>query len=243
MASDESVRFIVLMLGRTGSTLLVEALDSHSRVRAMGEAFKHLPKKSPERQIRRIRGFFTNPSGGVDALGFKLKHRDIGDEDALHDLLCEFDARVIHLQRRNRVKHVISFFNAVRLYEATDDWNLYSPGDRGGSFRMDPGHFSARLEVIEGESSALSNFVAGLGLPTVDIWYEELLTDRKQTLASAFEFLGVGPEPVDGATIKNTPDDLRHVLENFAELRSMYAGTRYAEMFDEVLVPAVGDDR
>jgi hypothetical protein len=52
-----------------------------------------------------------------------------------------------------------------------------------------------------------------------------------------FKFIGVRPQPLQGKTLKNTQDDLREVVLNFDSLRAHYAGTAYASMFDEVLVP------
>ena len=41
------------------------------------------------------------------------------------------------------------------------------------------------------------------------------------------------PEPLEGRTEKATSDDLAVALENFNELKSIYAGTAYEAMFDE----------
>jgi hypothetical protein len=50
--------------------------------------------------------------------------------------------------------------------------------------------------------------------------------------------LGVRSEPVQGAFIKNTSDDLREAVSNIDQLRFYYIGTPYEQMFDEVLVSA-----
>ncbi len=242
MSDSSPVRFIVLMLGRTGSSLLVEALDSHSRVRARGEAFGHHSKRPPGRQIERIRDFYTTFDGSAGVVGFKLKYRDIGSVSALADLMRDLEIRVIHLQRRNRVKHVVSFFNAVRLFDATGGWNLYEADDRLGAFRLDPRDFAERLETMNDESAALAAYVAALELPTLDLSYEDLLTHRNQTIARVFSFLGVGSEPVKPAALKNTPDDLRLVVRNFEQLYTIYRGTLYEAMFDEVLVELGASD-
>jgi hypothetical protein len=40
---------------------------------------------------------------------------------------------------------------------------------------------------------------------------------------------------LDGASLKHTNDDLRQAVVNFEDLRRLYAGTRYAPMFDDGL--------
>lgn len=234
MSPESPTLFIVLMTGRTGSTLLVEALDSHPGIRARGEIRKHNHAKSTRRQLTRIRRHFASTTRSVDADGFKLKLKDIGDEAGLAKLLGELDIHVIHLQRRNRVKHAVSLFNAVRLFKATQNWNLYSEEDQSGPFSIDPAAFEARIQKVEREGRNLTRYVATLDRPTFVVAYEDLLTRRDETLDNVFEFLGVPAQPVKSAAVKNTPDDLRLIVENFDELREAYAGTEYQAMFDEV---------
>ena len=235
MSPESPTLFIVLMTGRTGSTLLVEALDSHPGIRARGEIHKHNHAKSTRRQLTRIRRHFASTTRSVDADGFKLKLKDIGDEAGLAKLLGELDIHVIHLQRRNRVKHAVSLFNAVRLFKATQNWNLYSEEDQSGPFSIDPAAFEARIQKVEREGRNLTRYVATLDRPTFVVAYEDLLTRRDETLDNVFEFSwSAGAAREKRRRLKNTPDDLRLIVENFDELREAYAGTEYQAMFDEV---------
>jgi hypothetical protein len=67
--------------------------------------------------------------------------------------------------------------------------------------------------------------------------YEDLLRGRRESLRRVLDFLKVRPVNLDGATLKHTNDDLRQAVVNFEDLRRLYAGTRYAPMFDEGLAP------
>ena len=91
----------------------------------------------------------------------------------------------------------------------------------------------AEREVADNE---LQDYVDQLGLPTINIVYEELLMDKEQTLKKVFDFLNVPQRSVHEKTLKNTSDDLRDVVLNFDELRSLYIGSDYESMFEEVLV-------
>jgi hypothetical protein len=78
--------------------------------------------------------------------------------------------------------------------------------------------------------------VEDLVLPTLRLYYEDLLIDERTIFARVLSFLEVQPKPLQGGTLKNTSDDLREAISNFDELRSHYLGTPYEQMLDEVLI-------
>lgn len=233
--------FVIFFEGRTGSTYLVEGLDRHPRVRARKEVFASMRKQGfgAEQQIEWLKDFLADPpEEDVRALGFKTKLRDVLDPEATAWLLREIDASVILLLRRNRIKHLVSVFNAMRLHEETGEWNLYEDGRSLAALHIDPERFDQWLQAREQQREELDAYVRTLPLPTLRLVYEDLLLDESAVFAELFDFLGVEPRPVEGEARKATSDDLREALANFEELRTRYEGTRYEEMFDEVLVPA-----
>lgn len=238
---DETTRYVIVFQARSGSTYLTEVLDSHPSVYAMGEKFAELKSKGPVRQLAAMRKFFEElPDGDFAAIGFKTKLRDVADRRKFAELLQEHKVQVIFLGRRNIVKHVVSCFNSQRLYDATGDWNLYRDSDRLSSFRIDPEEFANWLRKFDEGRKALEEFVMALQLPTLCLYYEDLLAEREKSVALALSFLRVPVAPLQGRTKKNTSDDLRDVVNNFDELRSKYIGTPYGEMFDEVLALDAG---
>jgi hypothetical protein len=155
----------------------------------------------------------------------------------LADLLRERGCSVIQMRRRNHVKAVVSRINARRLHEASGNWNLYREEDRMPPLEVDPQEFDEFLKERAGAEKALGEYVGGLGLPTLVLDYEDLLRGRRESLRRVLDFLKVRPVNLDGATLKHTNDDLRQAVVNFEDLRRLYAGTRYAPMFDEGLAP------
>jgi LPS sulfotransferase NodH len=235
--SRNPVRFVILFIGRSGSTYLVDALGSHPEVCAQWEGL--LGKKGPEAQLQRAREFFTQSSQeGYPAVGFKTKLSQVKDREGFARLLEEMGARIILLQRRNIVKHVVSWVNSERIHDATGRWNLWNEENRLPPATIDVAKFDRRLDQVEKGKRALESYAKNTDLPTLWLYYEDLLVDKQETLERIFSFLGVRFEPVRGGSIKNTSDDLREALSNFHELRSHYVGTPYEQMFDEVLVPA-----
>jgi hypothetical protein len=244
------VPFVVLFQGRTGSTYLMEALDAHPAIRAGYEDItsSRWEKKGGEAQVARARRLLLadadewaarpfDPKHPARAVGFKVKLRDVVALEAFGAMLHDVRARVIHLQRRNVVKLTVSNFNSQRIHEATGDWNLYERGAISESFHIPFELFDSALERVEARRRDLIEYVAALELPSLTLFYEDIVEHHDETVALAFAFLGVEAATVQGAAVKATRDDLRTVLENFDDLRARYVGTRYASMFDESLVP------
>ncbi|MHC4216937.1 MAG: hypothetical protein ACYSU7_00620 [Planctomycetota bacterium] len=236
---DELRRFVILFEGRSGSTYLTEALASHSSIRAVGEKLVGFKDLGGARQLEWTRTFLTEPPRAqTRAIGFKTKLTDVLDHEGMSQLLRDVGAHIILLQRRNRVKLVISLLNSVRLFDATGSWNLYREEDRLPAVATDHATFDSWLTKVEHTNRELVGFVKGLALPTLSIYFEDLLLDARATVDRVCSFLDVPPEPVQGGSLKNTSDDLREAIVNFDELRARYVGTEYEPMFDEVLVPS-----
>lgn len=232
--------FVILFEGRTGSTYLVEALDRHPEVRARKEVFASLRNQGwlAEHQVEWLEEYLGGPpeEEGIRAVGFKTKLRDVLDPEETARVLEEVGASAIVLLRRNRIKHLVSVFNAMRLHEETGDWNLYADGGSLPPLEIDPERFDEWLQARERQREELEGYVERLALPTLRLTYEDLLLEEGAFFEQLFDFLGVAPRPVEGEARKATSDDLREALANFEELRARYEGTRYEPMFDEVLV-------
>lgn len=227
--------FVLLFTGRTGSTYLIEALASHDEIHAVGEGFGTGGGNAAQ-QLRWARAFLSQQcAAGIRAVGFKTKLRDVVDPEGLAELLRAVQARSIHLRRRNRVKTVVSWINSERLSSRAGDWNLYNEEDRLSPVRIDATDLAQRLEKVEIGERLLQEYVDTLRLPTLSIDYETVLTDQERTIEGLCTFLGVRRLPLRGTALKNTADNLRDAVSNFDELRSHFQGTRYLQMFDEVL--------
>ncbi len=232
-------RFVTLFVERSGSTYLATALASHPEIKALREELAGLRQKGAQarEQLLWAEEFFTPPfMGPYKAYGFKTKIVDILDPDGFAQLMKAKDCRIIQLLRRNTVKAAISTINARRVYEASGNWNLLSEADRQPAFEVDMDEFDRLLSQRLEWDREVQEYVDRLKLPTLMLYYEDLLKDESSFLSGVFKFLDVTPHPVKGKTLKNTDDDLRKAILNLDELRARYEGTPFAAMFDEVLV-------
>jgi LPS sulfotransferase NodH len=230
--------YVILFIERDGSTLLTSLLKSHPEIQAIYERFAVLKQQGADasEQLEWARSLFTLPLiSRYSAVGFKTKLVDVEDLDGFTLLLQEKKCHVIHMERRNSVKAVVSKINARRLFEMTGKWNLYSETDRLPALDIDPAEFDLLLEEREGANQTLESYVKGLNLPTLKVVYEDLQIDQQAELKRIMAFLKVKPYPVKAKTLKNTKDNLREAVANFDELRARYVGTSFMAQFDEVV--------
>jgi len=235
--------FIILIPGRTGSTYLRELLDSHPNIRCGHELFggywrtpSHLRSAKAVLQIEQIYDFLQEKhSSKITALGFKTKGYDVLDKTSFSRLLKELKVNVIHMQRRNIVKEAVSAITSRNLYQRTNKWNLFNKNDGAGPFKINIGEFTEFFRYKEHVNNELNKFVKDLRLPTLAVYYEDLLADKSKTLRSIFRFLKVPYKKTCCKVLKNTPDDLTKIIINFDEIKSHYVGTPYEAMFNEII--------
>lgn len=234
----EITPYIILFIERDGSTYLTSLLMSHPDIEAIYERLAVLRQKGAgaSEQLGWARNFLTPPwLGRKAAVGFKTKLVDVLDREGFTRLLLEKRPHLLYMQRRNRVKAVVSRINARRLHDASGNWNLYKEADRMPPMAIDRLEFDAYLKEREAAEQELETYVQHLQLPTLKTVYEDLMLNREAVLENVFKFLRVAPRPLVSKTLKHTSDNLREVVLNFDELRASYAGTEYVAMFDEVL--------
>ncbi|MFU8773197.1 MAG: hypothetical protein ACNA8H_12350, partial [Anaerolineales bacterium] len=199
--------YIILFIERDGSTYLTSLLMSHPHIHAIYERFAVLKGKgvTAQEQLAWADEFYRVPLlSRKSALGFKTKLVDILDLDGFSDLLLRRNIRIIQMQRRNRVKAVISRINAARLHELSGNWNLYDESNRLPPMEVDLTQFERYLKEREAADNELDDYVNRLDLPKHKIVYEDLLVDKDNTLKELLDFLKVANLPLQAKTLKNT---------------------------------------
>lgn len=132
-------RFIVLTFGRTGSTWLVEAPNSHPRITCFGSVFEagadfvsfdvdgynNFSAKDRDLRDQDFAAFlrdriFCQHSPDLGAAGFKLQYRNVfGFKGLLQHLTGDPDLGIVHLKRRNLLRPLIS----LRLAKTTGQYH------------------------------------------------------------------------------------------------------------------------
>lgn len=155
-----------------------------------------------------------------------------GEPEALIHLR-KWDFPVVHLRRRNILKMVVS---AMRATAAGQHVVLHSETNLTRPLRIDCRDVRHWVDAFRAEADFVTKMLAHS--PRVHtVWYEDLWEDlpggtrNARTEAALLDHLGLaGTLLPDASVTKMTPDDLQDAVENFDELRGLYAGTDDAWM-------------
>jgi len=235
---QRALPFVIFMVGRTGSSHLTQSLNAHPEIKAQGEGLGRLQneKRDAAAQLAWARQAFE-PQENLSAAGFKAKGSQAMKVDGLKALLGEIGPRVIHMGRRNVVKHAISGMRVPMIQDQEGRANMRQA--KHGEQRtlppstIDPDDLVAEIQGIEIAQHQLDEYVSDLALPTLRVFYEDLLAHEDETFRSVMEFLEVPPQPLSSRVRKATPDDLRDAVSNFDEVLDALRGTAYEAMLSE----------
>ncbi len=226
--ADNITRFVLLFEGRTGSTFIMNALNSHPSIISEGEI---LVRKSAQEQNDIMRALYGRSEAGIKAIGFKTKLRDIADTENFLTLLDEFDVKVIFMYRKNLIKLALSRLNAKRLFEHTGRWNQIKGENPLPPFAPSIEEFEQALEFRRQKEEELKEFMERITRPLMVRYYEDLLEERDVLFNNIFSYINVPPADLQSNVVKNTDDDMRNILLNYDQIKEHYKGTEYEEMF------------
>ena len=223
--NDDYKKFIIITHARTGSNLLMSYLDSHNRIEAKGELFRNLQGKS---SLELWNNFFSKKNKKVNNVGFKLFYSHpfhTTDRDVWKFILEDPDIRIIHLVRENKLRLYVSSLIARK----TSKWtrksnNKISLAEK--QIEIDFDSFCSRLDKIrEYENQTRINFKNHQFL---EISYEELVSDKKNTMSRVFEFLQVKTSKFKSDYKKQNSETLRDLILNYDEFVERINETEYS---------------
>jgi len=214
MPQSQPLRFVILCLGRTGSTHLQSMLDFHSQARCLAEIFGDgKPPTFAGSGLADPAEFLDSmlTSNGERAVGFKLPMNSIRLTPAAAGLVAgDRSMAVIRLSRRDRLAQILS-----RQMLAATGVSQSIFGDYGDTtVRIDPRECIATLAGIAADEAELDDLCAEHAVFRID--YEELGAEER--LAELQRFLGLDPEPLRSWYEKLQTRPLHEVISNWEEL-------------------------
>lgn len=226
-------KFVIFAQGRTGSTLLIDLLDSHPQIHCDGEIL--------DTRRRFLLRFFLEAKSGrwrrKKTYGFSVRIKHIVDNQKIRDAgsfladLYRGGWNIIYLKRRNILRQTVSVF--VVKYRNKWERFLSDPPERV-AIRIDCKEFLRRMKIrersLKDEEKALA------GLPHLALVYEDHLLKSEHhqlTLDGIFEWLGVPSAPVGTNLVKITPEKLSDFIENYDEFIKAVNDAGYARFLDE----------
>jgi hypothetical protein len=221
------VRFVILCLGRSGSSHLQSMLDSHQSIRCFGEIFSD---RAPARSPGFINSSHRDPAAYLEDLfrepelpvvGFKLPINSIRAYPRSAELVAaDQEMRVIRLSRANLLAQLVS----RRLQRSTRVSHSLEGRYGGASVRIDPDSAVRALELMEDHERDLDALAEGH--PCHRILYEELGDESR--LEDVQRFLDVRPAPLSSWFQKLRTQSLAETVDNWDELVEKLRGTRFA---------------
>lgn len=220
------MRFVILCLGRTGSTHLQSMLDHHSQARCYGEIFSegkgptfaNAPTTDPVEFARDLL------DGGAErAAGFKLPLNSIRAVPGSAEVVRgDPGIAVIRLSRRNGLAQLVS----RQLLAATGVSQSIFGSYGDATVRIDPIACRRALDRIAEEEAELDEIAAGH--ETFRIAYEELGDEGR--LAELQRFLGLDPEPLRSWFERLRTRPLPETVSNWDEVAAALTGTPHEQL-------------
>lgn len=217
--NEPETKFVIFTAGRSGSTLLVDLLNSNPAVQCDDELLKRRVL-FPMQQINLHAKQSSKPIYGFKLLSYQLKNvqTSIHDKKAFFNTLLENDYKLIYLERENKVLQALSIVYAFHH----NKWHNRGGGSgkqKAPPFEMDLKIFyqflDGMVELTEFEHELLA------GYPHLSLSYEKDLQDNSRhvnTVERLSDFLGISMAPPSTTLRKATPEQLSKFIRNKEEL-------------------------
>ncbi len=223
--------FIVLARPRTGSNYLASMLDAHPNILMFGEKLRHAHPGAGRAWRSRL-GSHRMP--WVKATGLKLfyTHPESGDRDETwSELMADPNLRVIHLERHQWLDVIVSELRA----EQTNEWVVrtdqrLSEHDLPKTFRLDPDWLRHQFEKMTEEKEISLSWIEGKRIQNLS--YDALSQRPQAVMDQICAFLEVPTKPVRGYTQRQRHHRIDQIIENHAELVSVFAQSPWAKHFE-----------
>jgi hypothetical protein len=227
--TTDPISFVIFAQGRTGSTLLVDLISSHPRVHCDDEILSRRVVW-PTAWVTSQRAKFPSQHYGFKVKPYQLTEEQHVDPEIWVPRMAARGWRVIHLWRRNVLRHALS--NMVAEHVGSFVFRSKEPPkprDLVVDTDMLVGAMATRTEMIELERAVLSN------VPHVSVCYEDDLLDparHQATLDRLSEQLGLPSARAHTEVRRITEKDLRDMIANYDDVAQVVAATQWAPLLD-----------
>ena len=193
---EPRVSYLICSIPRSGSNLLCELLSATGVAGVPSELFhpdfrrilsERWEVETTEDYIEQLLARKTGPNGvfGVKA-HWGQYHPVFGDTDPRRLLP---NLKLIFMSRRDHLRQAVSWVRALQTLR----WQSQHPERPQRAAEFDPEHIARKLARIDREEDAWRTLFARCGIEAHGILYEDLASDRSETLCEALAFIGVEP--------------------------------------------------
>ncbi len=219
----KKVRFVIFGLGRSGSTLLKQLLDSHPEIQCEGELLNPADKYVANPLLIKLIYRFPYPFFALRSLlskkhvyGFTLLFYQYSSPEKLIAKLIKKNWKVIRIYRENSLDQSLSHLVAekTKIWHRYDGLEMQTP-----QLTIPPEELENRLKIVtsnkKNENKLFEKF------KHFKVVYEDDLKnqgDWPETTRKIFDYLGVNPAPVSATIQKTYARPYAEMIENYEEL-------------------------
>ena len=224
-------KFFIYTHQRSGSTLLVNLLDSHPMIDCEGELILD-PMLSPMSHIAK-----RQRTSKAEAFGFKLQphhftYQNINNPDIFLQKLAQSDYKTIILKRRNLFRAALSLLYAINSGIFYRD-NRYGEVQSSKIF-IDPDDLLENIKWIEHNIELLDRY--SNNNPHLELIYEDDLLDNAShqgTVNRVCDYIGIPRANVEANLVRIMPGDFSSYIENAEEIKETVGKTKYVRFLEE----------
>lgn len=196
-----------------------------------GEVFSRSDGR-PYREV--LESAFAAKGPKKKVAGFKIFYYHARGEDSKgvwQDLVQRPRLHVLHLKRKNPLRAVVS----REIASQRGEWRVRE-GERGGGVEkkavvLNPGQVIELIEETRKWEEWGDRFFSGCS--TLELHYESLVSDQEGECARVFRWLGLEEVPVETDLIRQNPESLRDLIENYDQVRAALEPTPWADLLQE----------
>jgi LPS sulfotransferase NodH len=139
---------------------------------------------------------------------------------------------VIHLKRRNILRALVSekIAQDSRVWSTTNKNQLGCINSKKVSFTVD--ELTKGFEQTENWEIESENMFSDHRM--LSVYYEDLVCDTETWFKKILEFLGVQYFDPETKLLRQNPESLSDLIENYAELRDTFIGKKWGNYFTEI---------
>jgi hypothetical protein len=241
---------IILTTQRTGSTFLVECLQSHPQVRCIGEMLAgghiHVPdlvykSRYATKAWRFISSGAWYPThmmdtffrtGSEDVKVFKAMYNHINNRWTLGYFRDHPEIHVLHLRRHNLLAQYVS--KVLLTVKRDKPWQPHATAPVSVARTViDPAAALAYVREKRAQYDHFERFFARN--PRYHLAYEHMIDGqnlREQDANGVCDFLHIERRPMHSKLIKMNPTYLREMVTNYDELAKAFSATEFRDMLD-----------
>jgi hypothetical protein len=229
-------KFLIFAQGRSGSTLMVDLMNSHPDVLSLGEILQNnviTNVRNPRKFAEGLCTLSKKPACGFKVKVYQLEGAQRKDPAVVLADFHQHGWKIIYLVRRNLLRHAIS---DIRSEKTGQFHNVQkSDGDRSTTGKRSKIHVTIeelmqaiqfRVDCISKEERALKP------LPHLTIEYEKDLLDpdaQRDAMNRIFAYLNLPPHDAETSFRKVTSKNIADDVENFDELERALKKTEHAQ--------------